>query len=250
MQMKTHSLSLLLVCSLGLVATSAMAQAAPTAPTTTTSVEASSNGTKLTTAKAQMSYASGVMAVRNFTKNDVAFDIELVIQGMRDTLAGKELAMNEKEIRTSMNAMQVNLRRSMALNLAELSANNRKRGLDFLAAYKQKPGVQVLGNGVAFRVLKAGTGAKPAETESVVTIYRGANIDNVEFDATLAGKTSTLRMNQAILGLREALKQMPVGSKWEIAVPSQLAYGERGVGEMIGPNEVLFFEVELLDIKK
>lgn len=236
-----------MACSLGLGTTVAMAQAASTAPAP---ADSSSIGTKLTAGKAQMSYASGVMAVRNFTKNDLAFDIELLIQGMRDALSGKELAMNEKEIRASMNTMQVNLRRNMALNQAQLSENNRKRGAEFLAAFKQKPDVQVLGNGVAYRVLKAGTGPKPLETQSVVTIYRGASIDNVEFDATLAGKTSTLRVNQVIMGWREALKQMPVGSKWEIVVPSQLAYGERGVGEMIGPNEVLVFEVELLEIKK
>jgi FKBP-type peptidyl-prolyl cis-trans isomerase FklB len=84
----------------------------------------------------------------------------------------------------------------------------------------------------------------------VVTVYRGTTIDGVEFDATLDGKTSTLRLNQVIMGWRETLKQMPVGSKWELVVPSPLAYGERGVGEAIGPNETLMFEVELLEIKK
>jgi FKBP-type peptidyl-prolyl cis-trans isomerase FklB len=88
------------------------------------------------------------------------------------------------------------------------------------------------------------------ESDTVITRYRGTSIDGVEFDATLEGKTSTLRVNQVIMGWREALKQMPVGSKWEVVVPSALAYGERGVGDVIGPNEVLVFDVELLEVKK
>jgi FKBP-type peptidyl-prolyl cis-trans isomerase FklB len=88
------------------------------------------------------------------------------------------------------------------------------------------------------------------ESDQVITRYRGTSIDGVEFDATDEGKTSTLRVNQVIMGWREALKRMKLGSKWEIVVPSQLAYGERGVGQVIGPNETLVFEVELLDIKK
>lgn len=226
----------LLLCGLGLWAVQAVAQTP--APS------------KLMSAKDQLSYATGVMAVRNFTKNDVAFDIEVVIQGMRDTLAGKDLAMSEKEIRVAMNNLQVELRRNMASNQRDLADKNRKRGAEFLTAYRQKPGVSTLSNGVAYRVLTAGNGPKPLETESIVVRYRGTTVEGVEFDATLDGKTSLLRMNQTIMGWREALKQMPVGSKWEVVVPSTLAYGERGVGGAIGPNETLMFEVELLEIKK
>jgi FKBP-type peptidyl-prolyl cis-trans isomerase FklB len=205
---------------------------------------------RLKAGKEQISYATGVMAVRNFTKNDVAFDIELMIQGMRDAQAGKEMLMNDREIRSAMQGLQVEVRRSMATSLHELSDKNRKRGAEFLAAYKAKPDVKAMSNGVLYRVVKAGDGPKPQELDTVVTRYRGTSIDGVEFDATLEGKTSTLRVNQVIMGWREALKQMPVGSKWELVVPSALAYGERGVGEVIGPNEVLVFDVELLEIKK
>lgn len=225
----------LTLCGLGLWAVQAVAQTA--APT-------------LTTPKEQMSYASGVSAIRNFTKNDVAVDIELMVQGMRDALAGKPLMMTEKQMTASMNQLQTDLRRSMAANQRELADKNRKRGLEFLAAYKQKPGAQTLKNGVTYQVLTPGTGPKPIETDTVVTRYRGTNIDGVEFDATLADKTSTLRVSQLIMGWREAVRQMPVGSKWQIVVPSPLAYGERGVGGVIGPNETLVYEVELLEIKK
>ncbi len=225
----------LTLCGLGLWVAQALAQTA--APS-------------LATPKEQLSYATGVTAIRNFTKNDVAFDIELMVQGMRDALAGKPLLMTEKQITTSMNQLQTDRRRTMAANQRDLAEKNRKRGTEFVSSYKQKPGSLTLSNGVAYQVLKAGTGPKPGEGDTVVTRYRGTSIDGVEFDATLEGKTSTLRMNQVIMGWREALKQMPLGSKWQIVVPSPLAYGERGVGGVIGPNETLVFDVELLEIKK
>jgi FKBP-type peptidyl-prolyl cis-trans isomerase len=222
----------LVACLLAAAAGGVAAQAA-TAPVAATAASAPTS--RYTTSKDQVSYATGVMAIRNFSKNDVAFDIEVMIQGMRDALAGKEMKMSDREIRAAMNAVQVELRRTMATNLRELSAKNRKRGMS---------------NGVLYRVLKAGDGPKPVETDAVITRYRGTSIDGVEFDATLEGKTSTLRVNQLIMGWREALKQMPVGSKWEMVVPAPLAYGERGIGELVGPNEVLVFDVELLEIKK
>ncbi len=224
----------LLMCGLGLWAVQTAAQAA--APT-------------LTTPQDQISYATGVTAIRNFTKNDVAFNLDLIIQGMRDAMASKELAMSEKQITVAMNQLQTDLRRTMAANHRELADKNRKRGTEFLAAYKLKPDAKALSNGVAYRVLKAGSGPKPQESDTVITRYRGTSIDGVEFDATEKDKTSTLRMNQVIMGWREALKQMPLGSHWEMVIPSALAYGERGVGQVIGPNETLVFDVELLDIK-
>lgn len=228
----------------------AVAAAGATAQATSAPASAPEQSSRYPATKDQISYATGVMAVRNFTKNDVAFDIELMIQGMRDALAGKELKMSDREIRLAMNGLQVELRRTMATNQRELADKNRKRGAEYLATYKAKPDVKALSNGVLYRVLRAGNGPKPVEADTVVTRYRGASIDGVEFDATLEGKTSTLRLNQVIMGWREALKQMPVGSKWEVVVPAPLAYGERGVGEMIGPNEVLVFDVELLEIRK
>jgi FKBP-type peptidyl-prolyl cis-trans isomerase FklB len=200
--------------------------------------------------KEQISYATGVTAVRNFTKNDVAFDIELMVQGMRDALAAKPLLMSEKQITVAMNQLQTDLRRTMSASHRELADKNRNRGTEFLAAYKARPDVVSMSNGVVYRVLKAGSGAKPTEADTVVTRYRGTSIDGVEFDATEKDKTSLLRMNQVIMGWRQALKQMPVGSRWEVVIPSPLAYGERGVGQVIGPNETLVFDVELLEIQR
>jgi FKBP-type peptidyl-prolyl cis-trans isomerase FklB len=236
----------LVACMLTVATGGAVAQAA-TAPADTA---ASAPAGRSTASKDQISYATGVMAIRNYVKNDVAFDIEVMIQGMRDALAGKELKMTDREISLVMNRLKDELRRTMATSQRDLADKNRKRGIEFLASMKAKPDVKAMSNGVLYRVLKAGDGPKPVEADTVIARYRGATIDGVEFDATLEGKTSTMRVNQSIMGWREAIKQMPVGSKWEIMVPAALAYGERGVGDLIGPNEVLVFNVELLEIKK
>ncbi len=204
----------------------------------------------LSSPQAQISYATGVITVRNFAKNGVAFDSELMIQGMRDALAGVALAMTEKEIRLAMSALQTDLRRAQVANQRELGEKNIKVGREFLSAYKARPGVQTLGNGVMFRELRPGVGVKPAETDAVLVKYRGMLIDGTEFDATEGEAGATLRMSQAIVGWREALKMMPVGAKWEIVIPHMLAYGERGVGQTIGPNETLIFEVDLIGIKQ
>ncbi len=204
---------------------------------------------QLKSQKDRISYASGVTTVRNFNKNNVPFDIELMIRGMRDAAEGKKLALDEKELNATLNQLQTELRRAQAANHQELATKNRKRGEEFLAEFKKQEGVKALPNGVLYQVLKAGEGKKPVETDTVEVKYRGMKLDGTEFDATPEGKTASLRMNQTIMGWREALKQMTVGSRWKIVIPHLLAYGERGVGEVIGPNETLVFEVELVSIK-
>lgn len=241
-----RTLALLALAGAPLLAGAQAAKAPAAAPAASAPALQTPN---LTEHKDRLSYATGVQAVRNFTRNGIAFDIEQIIRGMRDAAAGGDLAMSEKDIRLVLNALQTELRRNMAANQKELGEKNAKRGADFVAAYKARPGAQSLPNGIAYRVLQAGGGAKPSENQTVVVKYRGTSIDGVEFDATEDGKTALLRINQVIMGWREALKQMPTGAKWEIVIPPSLAYGERGVGTTIGPNETLVFEVELVAIK-
>jgi FKBP-type peptidyl-prolyl cis-trans isomerase FklB len=221
----------------------ALAQAAAPA------AAASDAGAAPVTTADKISYATGVQAVRNFMKNDIPFNIEQILQGMRDAAAGRDLALTEKDLRLVLNTLQTDLRRSMAANQKNLAEKNKARGADFLAAYKAKPGVQGLSNGIAYRVIQQGSGAKPSEGQEVIVKYRGTTIDGVEFDATEDGKTALLKLNQVIMGWREAIKQMPSGARWEIVIPPNLAYGERGVGAQIGPNETLVFDVELVGIK-
>jgi FKBP-type peptidyl-prolyl cis-trans isomerase FklB len=106
-----------------------------------------------------------------------------------------------------------------------------------------------LPSGVLYKVIKEGDGRKPQETDTVEVNYRGALINGTEFDAVEPGHPASLKVSQLIPGWKQALNVMPVGSKWQVVIPSQLAYGERGVGNDIGPNEVLVFDLELLAIK-
>jgi FKBP-type peptidyl-prolyl cis-trans isomerase FklB len=127
--------------------------------------------------------------------------------------------------------------------------DNKKKGEVFLAENKTKEGVVVLPSGVQYKILKAGNGKKPIDSDVVQVYYRGTLLDGSEFDATEPGQPADLKASSLIAGWKEALRLMPAGSKWQIFVPSQLAYGERGVGSDIGPNETLVFEVELLAVK-
>ena len=204
---------------------------------------------ELKTPKERVSYASGVTTVRNFSKNNISFDLDRMIRGMRDAAEGKKLALDEKELTASLNGLEADLRSAQAATHQELANRNHTRGKEFLAEFKRKEGVKAFPNGVLYKMLKTGEGEKPVETDTVEVKYRGTTLDGAEFDATPPGKTASLRMNQTFLGWREALKQMPVGSRGQIVIPHLLAYGERGVGEVIGPNETLIFEVELVSIK-
>ena len=237
-----------------LVATAALAMAWPAlaqkrSPAAADAPVQSTSAAKMSEVE-RTSYASGVSAIRNFTKSDLPFDLNALVQGIKDAAGGKELALSESDIRMVMNQLQTDLRRQMASNRKDLLEKNRNRGTAFLADFKTKPGVKTLSNGVAYRVIQEGNGPKPTDMDTVVTRYRGTLLDGTVFDATPEGKTSALRINATIMGWREALKQMPAGSKWELVIPSPLAYGERGVGDVIGPNETLMFEVELLEIKR
>ena len=127
--------------------------------------------------------------------------------------------------------------------------DNKKKGEGFLAGNKTKEGVVALPGGLQYKVLKAGGGRKPTEADTVTCRYKGTLIDGTEFDSSgSSGQPATLKVSEVIPGWREALKLMPVGSEWQLFIPSQLAYGQQGSGR-IGPNETLIFDVELVGIK-
>ena len=130
------------------------------------------------------------------------------------------------------------------------AADNLKSGAAFLAANKQKSGVTVLPSGLQYSVLKVGTGKRPSTSDRVVVHYRGTSIDGKEFDSSYSrGQPATFPVNRVIAGWTEALQQMRTGAKWQVAIPPNLAYGRRGAGGAIGPNETLLFDIELLEIK-
>ncbi|MBI5786549.1 MAG: FKBP-type peptidyl-prolyl cis-trans isomerase [Rhodocyclales bacterium] len=204
----------------------------------------------LESAANRTSYAIGVDMARNFKKQGIEIDPELILRGMKDGYAGTA-QISDKELRRTMNSFQGEVRQKMAQNRRLAADENKTRGADFLSANKGKAGVVTLPSGLQYRVVNAGAadGRKPQESDLVECNYRGTLLSGAEFDSTEPGKPATLKVSALIAGWREALKMMPAGAKWQLFVPPQLAYGDRGAGSDIGPNETLVFEVELVAIK-
>jgi FKBP-type peptidyl-prolyl cis-trans isomerase FklB len=205
--------------------------------------------TVLKTRKDMVSYGIGVNIAKSFKKDEVEFDVNLITRGLKDGMSGKKLLMSERELRRVLNDFQAELRKKEMLNHRVAAEDNRKKGEAFLAENRTRDGVVALPSGVQYRVINAGEGRRPSDGDMVECNYRGTLLDGTEFDATEAGKPATLKVSQLIEGWKEALKLMPEGSKWQIFIPSQLAYGPRGVGSDIGPNETLVFEVDLVAVK-
>jgi FKBP-type peptidyl-prolyl cis-trans isomerase FklB len=216
----------------------AAAAAAPAAP---------ASGAPLGSNRDRVSYATGVMTVRNLLKNEVAFDFELLLQGMKDGMAGGAIRMSEKDIKQVVQSMSADIQRRLTNERQAKAGIAREAGVLFLNEYRAKPGVVVLPGNLMYRVITEGKGDKPRELGTAVVKYRGALIDGTEVESTPEGKTVTVKLNEVITGWREALKQMPAGSTWEIVVPSAMAYGTRGAGS-IGPNETLVFTIELVAV--
>ncbi|MBI3754671.1 MAG: FKBP-type peptidyl-prolyl cis-trans isomerase, partial [Deltaproteobacteria bacterium] len=170
---------------------------------------------------------------------------------IKDALSGGKPLMTDKEIQETMTAFQKEMTAKQAGRAKVLGEKKKKEGETFLAANKKKEGVKTTSSGLQYKVIKAGSGAKPKTTDSVTVNYRGALIDGTEFDSSYKrGEAATFPLNGIIPGWVEALQLMPVGSKWQLFVPFNLAYGEHGQGREIGPNATLIFEVELISINK
>jgi FKBP-type peptidyl-prolyl cis-trans isomerase len=198
----------------------------------------------LTTTKDKLSYALGMNFGENLHKQSVEVDPSIIVRGMKDGLAGGKTLMTEEEARTAITDLMAGLRKQHEEQM-------KKEGDEFLAANKSKPGVVALPSGLQYKILQAGTGPKPAATDSVVCNYRGTLINGKEFDSSYKrGQPATFPVGGVIKGWTEALQLMPVGSKWQLFIPSELAYGPRGAGADIGPNSTLIFEVELLSIQE
>jgi FKBP-type peptidyl-prolyl cis-trans isomerase FklB len=205
----------------------------------------------LTTQKQKASYAIGLNIGKSMHKDSVDVDPNILLRGMKDGLAGNKPLLTDDEARAAMVALQADLRKKGEEKMLVQGEANKKEGDAFLAENKSKEGVVALPSGLQYKILKEGTGPKPAATDSVVCNYKGTLLDNTEFDSSYKrGQPATFPVNGVIKGWTEALQLMPVGSKWQLFIPPDLAYGARGgPGGGIGPNATLVFEVELMSIQ-
>jgi FKBP-type peptidyl-prolyl cis-trans isomerase len=204
----------------------------------------------LKTQKDKTSYAMGMNIGSGLRKQSIDIDPAIMGRGLRDAFSNGKTLLTEEEERAVLNQLQADIRKKQQ-GLAQVAGEaNKKEGLAFLEANKTKDGVVALPSGLQYKVLQEGTGPKPAATDSVVCNYRGTLLNNTEFDSSYKrGQPATFPVTGVIKGWTEALQLMPVGSKWQLFIPPELAYGERGAGGQIGPNATLIFEVELLSIQ-
>ena len=238
-----------------LLAGIACAQDSP-APNAASGAEAAPESQKLKTEKEQLSYALGMAYGNQVRKQSLDLDTAAFNQGLDATRSGATTLLTESEAGVLIANLQDDLKKKqLAVQAEKLQAENeeaeknRAAGEAFLAANKAKEGVVTLDSGLQYKILKAGDGQKPTLDDTVVCHYKGSTVDGKEFDSTyLNGKPATMPVKGVIKGWKEAIQLMPVGSKWQLFVPAQLAYGARAAGNQFGPNSTLIFEMELVSI--
>jgi FKBP-type peptidyl-prolyl cis-trans isomerase FklB len=230
--MTSHRLPLIAV--IGLLAGVAFAQEKP----------------ELKDAKQRASYAIGANIGADMKRQELDLDAKLLGAGLADGFAGKA-ALTDVEIRAALDGFREEMTKKMQARQATAGAENLKKGQAFLAANAKKEGVKTTESGLQYKVLKSGTGATPKRTDSVKVHYHGTLIDGTVFDSSVErGEPISFAVTGVIPGWTEALQLMKVGDKFQLYLPSKLAYGEEGAGGKIGPNSVLIFDVELLGIEK
>jgi len=209
------------------------------------------NKTKLETDIEKVSYTIGLNFGRNLKNQEVAIDHASFLTGLKHAQEGTTALLTDQEQGETMRSFQTAQMEKMTKKREEDTTKNKKAGEDFLAANKTKEGVVTTASGLQYKVITAGTGAKPTAEDTVVTHYKGTLIDGTEFDSSYKrNEPAEFGVGNVIKGWTEALQLMNVGSKYELYIPSDLAYGEQGSGPKIGPNATLVFEVELLEVKK
>src|ERR1700719_4110409 len=203
----------------------------PAKPRTATSAK---TPLTLKTDKDKVSYAIGVNIGKSMRKDTVDIDPAIFSRGMKDALAGGKLLLNDEEMKAALTKLQGELRAKQEGAMQKAGEINKKAGEDFLAQNKTKEGVVALPNGLQYKILKEGTGPTPSATDSVVCNYRGTLLDGTEFDSSYKrGQPATFPVGGVIKGWTEAVQLMPVGSKWQLFIPPNLAYGDHPPGAQI-----------------
>jgi len=205
----------------------------------------SAHAAKIETDLEKLSYAMGIFFGQSVSRQDMELDTAAFLQAVEDTLNKQELKLDKDEMQKILGDYQ----KKEQAELASKAGSNKIEGKKYLIENKTKEGVVELDSGLQYKIITAGEGKKPTADSNVLVHYRGTLIDGTEFDSSYArGEPVELAVSQVIKGWQEALPMMTVGSKWQLVIPSDLAYGLRGTGP-IKPNSTLLFDIELIEIK-
>lgn len=198
----------------------------------------------------KISYSIGLNIGKSFKQQSISIKVDALAQGIKDAIKGEGQLLTDEEIHQVMTAFQQRMMEKKQNQDKMVAEKNSAEGKAFLDNNKKRKGVTALPSGLQYEVIRPGTGATPSLTDTVVTNYRGTLISGQEFDSSYKrGTPATFPVNGVIRGWTEALQLMKVGAKWKLYVPSELAYGPRSAGPVIGPNSTLVFEIELMEVK-
>lgn len=196
------------------------------------------------------SYILGLDVGQSLGNLDTELDLDVLRRGIEDALEDRERAMSDEEIQATRAALMQQVQARAQARAQARGETNRQAGAEFLAENAEREGVEVTDSGLQYEVIEAGDGERPGAEDTVTVHYRGTLLDGTEFDSSYSrGEPATFPLNGVIPGWTEGLQLMPVGSTYKFYIPSELAYGERGAGQAIGPNSTLVFDVELLEIQ-
>ena len=206
---------------------------------------------KLDTPKNRISYTIGVNIGQDFKSQNMDVDPDLLLMGLKDTLSGKELQLTEEEMVQEIQNFQQEMQAKMAAEMEVKAAENKASGEAFLAENAKQEGVVVTESGLQYKIIEPGQGDSPGPADVATVHYRGTLIDGTQFDSSYdRGQPASFPVGGVIPGWTEALQLMKPGAKWQLVIPAELAYGERGAGQDIGPNSTLLFDVELISVEQ
>ena len=201
-----------------------------------------------TSAKGKLSYSIGYQIGKDFTERKMDMDINTVIRAMQDAYAKRSPAIAEETMRETLTAFQTKMVTEAKAEFDKVANANKAKSTSFMAANKSKKGIISLPSGLQYRIIEDGTGKKVLPTSEVTVHYRGSLSDGLEFDSSFArGEPVKFKVNEVIKGWQESLSRMKVGDHWQIFVPPDMAYGERGQPPRIGPNQALVFDIKVID---
>lgn len=199
--------------------------------------------------KAKMSYAVGYQFGADLKERGVDIDINGVIRALQDGFSGKEVAYPREQLAQQMELLETKLRSEAEAKFNKVAGENKAASTKFMAENRAKKGIIVLPSGIQYRVIEEGNGTRPTATSEVTVHYRGSLITGFEFDSSFArGVPAKFQVNQVLKGWQEVLPLMRVGDHWQIFLPPEMAYGERGP-RPIGPNQALVFDIKLIEVK-